>query len=291
MKFALLLLLIGIHGWVQTAEAKWSVTTYNIRNFDQDHDAGRTNISVLSSIIKEFQSDVIAFEEVVNKEAFHSLIKKTLPGYQYQLSECGGFGKQHLAIVYNPKVFEYSHHVEDLSFSGSGDRCGSLRPVLLVSLKNKSDKKIYTFGAIHLKAGGDDRAFRQRWEQYRKLEKLSHSYADQNLILLGDFNTTGYNIKNEDFEKFEDLLDGADLRTMTENIGCTNYWVGTLGGEEHQSSILDHIVIQDKHVRSIENVKVGAHCARLDCRPATPEDLGKSYQSVSDHCPLQVTFK
>src|SRR5690606_32074960 len=125
MKFALLLLLTGIHGWVQTAEAKWSVTTYNIRNFDRDHAAGRTNVAELSSIIKEFQSDVIAFEEVVNKEAFHSLIKKSLPGYQSVISDCGGFGKQHLAIVYNPKVFEYSHQVEDLSFSGNSNRCGS----------------------------------------------------------------------------------------------------------------------------------------------------------------------
>ena len=292
MKFAYLLLLIGIHGWVQSAEAKWSVTTYNIRNFDRDHDAGRTNLNELGRIIKEFRSDVIAFEEVVNFDAFDTLIKKNLPGFQYQLSDCGGFGKQHLAVVYNTRMFEYVHHVEDLSFSGnSSERCGSLRPVLLVTLRHKENNKIYTFGAVHLKAGGDDRAFKQRWEQYSKLEKLSRKYAAQNLILLGDFNTTGYNIQNEDFEKFEEFIGDASLRTMTESIGCTNYWQGTLGGPEYQPSILDHIVVQDKHMRSIESVKVGAHCAKLDCRPASPTDLGLSYQSVSDHCPLQVTFK
>lgn len=292
MKFAYLLLLISIHGWVQPAEAKWSVSSYNIRNFDRDYEAGSTNVAELGKIIKEFKSDVMAFEEVVNKSAFDSLIKKNLPGFNYQLSQCGGFGKQHLAIAYNTKTFDYLHHVEDLSFSGnSSTQCGSLRPVFLVTLRHKQSKMIYTFGAVHLKAGGDDRAFKQRWQQYAKLEKLSQQYAGENLILLGDFNTTGYNIKNEDFEKFEDFIDESDLRTTSENIACTSYWQGTLGGEEYQPSILDHIVIQEKNARNIESVKLGAHCARLDCRPATPADLGISFQSVSDHCPLQVTFK
>lgn len=292
MKFAFLLLLTSIHGWVQPAEAKWSVSTYNIRNFDRDYEAGQTNVAELGKIIKEFRSDVMVFEEVVNHAAFNSLIKRNLPGFQFQLSGCGGFGKQNLAIAYNTKTFEYSHHIEDLSFSGSDPKkCGSLRPILLVTLKHKESKKFYTFGAVHLKAGGDERAFRQRWQQYAKLEALSKKYADQNLILLGDFNTTGYNIKNEDFEKFEDFMNESSLRTTTENISCTSYWQGTLGGEEYQPSILDHIVVQDKNMRSIESVKLGAHCARMNCRPATPKDLGVSFQSVSDHCPLQVVFK
>ena len=258
MKFAYLLLLIGIHGWVLPAEAKWSVSSYNIRNFDRDYEAGSTNVSELGKVIKEFRSDVMAFQEVVNTSAFDALIKTNLPGFQYQLSNCGGFGKQNLAVAYNTKVFEYSHHVEDLSFSGSGStKCGSLRPVLLVTLKHKDTKKFYTFGVVHLKAGGDERAFKQRWQQYSKLEELTKKYAEQNLILLGDFNTTGYNIKNEDYEKFSDLLNEGNLRTTTENLACTNYWQGTLGGPEYQPSILDHIVVQEKNKSSIESVKVG----------------------------------
>jgi endonuclease/exonuclease/phosphatase family metal-dependent hydrolase len=287
MKFSLLfILLLSFPGW-----AKWSVTTYNIRNFDSDPWSGNTNIQELGKIIKEVKSDVMVFEEVVNEKAFEDLVKKYLSGYAYEISDCGGYGKQHLAIVYNPKTFEYVKQVEDLSFSGSRSGCGSLRPVLLVTLKHLESKKNYTFGAVHLKAGGNDRAFRQRWEQYNKLEDLSKDYSKENLILLGDFNTTGYYIKDTDFQKFQDFMNESKLRTVAESIGCTNYWSGTQGGDEFQPSILDHVVVQDKNVSSIEGIKVASHCAKMACRPATPERLGTTFQNVSDHCPVQVTFK
>lgn len=287
MKFAFFLaLLFSASTW-----AKWSVTTYNIRNFDKDMSAGRTDLVELGKIIKDVQSDVMAFEEVVNQKAFADLVKKNLPGYNYELSSCGGGGKQHIAVVYNAKTFDFVSKKEDLSFSDSYAACGSLRPVFLVTLKNKSTKETFTFGAVHLKAGGKPSSFSQRWEQYQKLEKLAQGYEKENLILLGDFNSTGYNIKDEDFQKFEDFMSGAGLRTMTETLGCTNYWAGTEGGPLFQSSILDHIVLQDKNVGNVTSVRVGAHCARTDCRPARPSDLGVSYESVSDHCPVQVQFK
>lgn len=287
MKFSfLLILLLSTHAW-----AKWSVSTYNIRNFDNDRGAGPTNIAELGKIIKSVQSDVMAFEEVVNRTAFDSLIKKNLPGYAYALSKCGGFGKQNLAVVYNLNTFEFVNQVEDLSFSGSNSGCGSLRPVFLVTLMHKESKKIFTFAVVHLKAGGDNRAMSQRWQQYVGLGRLVSRFASENLILLGDFNTTGYNIKNEDYAKFEDMLSGTGVRTMTENLACTNYWSGTQGGPAYESSILDHIVLQDKMLSQVMNVRVGAHCAMMDCRPATPAELGVSFQSVSDHCPVQVTFR
>lgn len=288
MKFALLFLLLSVPGW-----AKWSVSTYNIRNFDSDRDAGPTNLQELGSIIKQVKSEAMAFIEVVNKPAFDALMKTNLPGYSYVTSSCGGFGKQHLGFAYNPKVFEFQMMAEDLTFTGSGNKCGSLRPVMLVTMKHLESKQVFTFGIVHLKAGGNDRAMAQRWQQYNQLQKLSSTYTGKNLILLGDFNTTGYNIKDQDFEKFETLLSQSGFRTSAETTACTSYWHG--GNEDqnadHVSSVLDHIVVQDKLFPSVESVKVSAHCARMECRPATPEALGTSYQSVSDHCPVQVTFK
>lgn len=286
MKFALLFLLLSTAGW-----AKWSVSTYNIRNFDSDPDAGKTDLVELGRIIKDVQSDVMAFEEVINKSAFDDLVKKNLNGYQYKISDCGGFGKQHLAVVYNPKVFEYVTHEEDLSFSGNGNACGSLRPVFLVTLKHKETQSNYTFGVVHLKAGGNRRAMEQRWKQYQLLSKLAGKFGGKNLILLGDFNTTGYNIKDADYDKFETLINVSSLRTMSEELGCTNYWSGTAGGNEFQSSVLDHIIVQDKNVKGVESVRVAAHCAKFDCRPTAPQELGLSFESVSDHCPVQVTFR
>jgi endonuclease/exonuclease/phosphatase family metal-dependent hydrolase len=286
MKFAVLLFLLSTATW-----AKWSVSTYNIRNFDRDPEAGPTDLVELGKIVKEFRSDVMAFSEVGNVAAFDALVKRNLPGYAYQVSTCGGFGRQHLAVVYRRASFDYVKHVEDLSLSGSTDRCGSLRPLFLVTLRHRASGQAYTFGALHLKAGGSPRAMAQRWQQYRQLTGVAEAHAAANLILLGDFNTTGYNIKDEDFAKFEEFLDRARLRTTSEELGCTSYWSGIAGGDEHQSSILDHIVVPAATAAAIEFVKVGAHCARLACAPAMPAELGRSYEAVSDHCPIQVTIR
>lgn len=286
MKFLWILVLL----FSSSSFAKWSLSTYNIRNFDRDYEAGQTNIAELRKIVLSVKSEVMAFEEVVNLSAFQKVIKETLPGYAIAQSSCGGRGEQHLALAYDAKAFDFVSQEEDMSFSGNDSGCGSLRPVLLVTLKEKKTRKNFTFGLIHLKAGGDSRAFRVRWEQYRKLTKLTQKVKSSELILLGDFNTTGYNIRNEDFHKFEDFLSETDFRTVAENIQCSNYWPGD-ERPEYEPSILDHVVMGAELFRAVEKVKVGAHCAALNCQRSLPRDLGISFASVSDHCPVQVDFK
>lgn len=286
MKFLWILLLLVSY----PSFAKWSLTTYNIRNFDRDFEAGATNIAELRKIVLSVKSEVMAFEEVVNVPAFEKVIKDTLPGYGIAKSSCGGRGEQHLALAYEKLAFDFVSQEEDMSFSGSDSGCGSLRPVLLVTLKEKKTKKNFTFALVHLKAGGDSRAFRIRWEQYKKLTKLSQRVKNSELIMLGDFNTTGYNIRNEDFHQFEDFLNATDFRTAAESIQCSNYWAGD-ERPEYEPSILDHIVMGSDLYKTVEKVRVGAHCAALSCLRALPKELGVSYESVSDHCPVQVDFK
>lgn len=287
MKFiSLFFLLFSTQAW-----AEWSVTTYNIRNFDRDYQMGNTDIAELTKIVRSVKSDVYGFQEVVNEKAFRDFVEKALPDYSVLISSCGGSGKQKLAIAYNRHTFSFLNQYEDLSFTGSQNgKCGSLRPLFLVSLQNKSTKKKINFGVVHLKAGGASSAMARRWKQYRQLMDFSGKYENENLILLGDFNTTGYNIKNEDFYKFDDFISKSSLRTTSEEVGCTNYWYGTLGNGEYESSILDHVVVQDHMMKEVKSVKVKAHCSK-SCAPTVPEDLGRSFEAVSDHCPVQVTFK
>jgi endonuclease/exonuclease/phosphatase family metal-dependent hydrolase len=270
--------------------AGWSVLTYNIRNFGKVPSEG-TNLTELTKIIKEMKSDVMAFEEVVDVTAFKSFIRKALPGYATRISSCGGFGQQHLAIVYDLKAFKFIEEAEDLDFSGGGETCGSLRPVFMVTLEEISSTEQYTFVAIHLKAGGDRSAMAKRWVQYKKLTTLAQNNKDYNMIFLGDFNTTGYLSQDQDFIKFEAFLKGASLQTMSRDLGCSSYWDGGGNSENQQPSLLDHIVLQEAMVSSVYEVKLGAHCAKQECRSATKEELGVSFQSVSDHCPIRVSFK
>lgn len=289
MKFSLLLFFL----FSSTVWGQWSVTTYNLRNFDKDSRRGRTDLVELTRIMESYKSDVMAFQEIAAPGNFRKMIERNLPGYKNIMTTCGGAAKQQLALAFNEEVFEFVRRIEDRTFSGGQgtNGCGPLRPVLVVDLLHKKTNTVYSFAIVHLKAGGSRRDFERRWRQYGGLKHLSDRYLSKNLILLGDFNSTGYSIRDEDFLRFEDFISQANMRTVSENLGCTSYWPGNLGGEEYQSSILDHILIQDKNWKEITEVKLGTHCQRLNCQPATKSELGPSFNSVSDHCPIQVTFK
>jgi endonuclease/exonuclease/phosphatase family metal-dependent hydrolase len=273
------------------AFAGWSVSTFNIRNFDHDREAGSTNIAELKKLIKEIKSDVMAFEEVVNAPAFDGVITSTLPTYQIIRSDCGGFGRQHVALIFDHNVFDFVKKEEDLSFSGKETKCGPLRSLLLVTLKQKSTGQEMIFAVAHLKAGGDTRAMQTRWGQYKKLSGVVARNLKSKIIILGDLNTTGYSVGNDDYMKFEEFLTSSSLRTSAEAVACTNYWNGADQDPTFLPSILDHILMQDSVHAQVLSIKVGSHCQKTACRPALPQDLGVTYDSVSDHCPVQVTFK
>lgn len=282
----LLSLLVSSQAW-----ASWSISSYNIRNFDHDPEAGHTNLNELGKTIQEFKSDVMAFVEVVNLSAFKKVVAENLPNYVITNSTCGGFGDQKLAIVFDSKIFKFISATEDMTFSSTKANCGDLRPAFLVTLEHKANKQTYIFAALHLKAGGTETAMQARWIQYELLGKLARKYKNENLIMLGDLNTTGYNIQDEDFAHFDHFLNSASLKTISENLACTAYWAGTLSTGQHQSSILDHIVLKKEMYDGVKEIYFGSHCAKMDCNAATPSELGVSYKSVSDHCPIQVTFE
>lgn len=273
--------------------ANWSVSTYNLRNFDRDPRAGRTDLTELARILEANKSDVMAFQEIVDAQAFKKMVENNLPGYSYIMTTCGGMAKQKLALAFRESTFEFVSRIEDRTFSGGKgpNACGSLRPVLIVDLRLKADSSLHSFGVVHLKAGSGSKDLERRWKQYGGLKYLSDRYTNRNLILLGDFNSTGYSLKDADYDRFENFIGRASMRTVSENLACTSYWEGKEGGEEFQPSTLDHIVIQDKNLSNVSEVKIGSHCAKVSCHPATPAELGTSFNSVSDHCPLQVTFK
>jgi len=270
--------------------ASWKLTSYNIRNFDNDPGQGRTNLKILAALLKEQNSDVFGFQEIVNKSAFDKLIKDVLPTFDYKTSICGGGGSQKLALAFNPKKFKFLSTNENLKFSDLDvGECGSLRPLFTVSLQSIETQKIYQFHLVHLKAGSSAAAMATRWQQYKMLKDIM-SKSSESDIFLGDFNTTGYILNDKDFDRFQQVLSSTDFRTSAEQTQCTNFWEGPKNSKEFQPSILDHIVVKDSVFKSIQSVNVAAHCQKVSCRPVKSSELGASYEEVSDHCPVQVEF-
>jgi endonuclease/exonuclease/phosphatase family metal-dependent hydrolase len=292
--FVILFLLVG------QSYASLKITSYNIRTFGKDGET--TNTRELKKIIKDLRSDIIGVQEIVNSRSFHSFIRSNFKNYNVVLSKCGGGGKQKLGFVYDKTKLKLIKHIEDDSISDpqvdkvrGGDCDASLRPLMLGFFQEiKTKRKLLVIG-VHLKAGGSERSFAKRAVQYKMLKDIYKSYEAKykNIIVLGDFNTTGYDDRNIDYDRYMSMVSGMRASDITRKISCTAYWGGEIWDDEiEEPSILDHILISRNLQRGkVTGVRVDAHCKRVNCAEAEVSELGTSYESVSDHCPISATIQ
>jgi len=272
--------------------ASLSLATYNIRNFDYDsRDDIHTNKSALRGIIKKINSDLIAVQEIVNKEEFKSFVKKNLSQYSVKLTDCGGAGKQKLGFLYKKNVLNLESFVADDRVANGGKCNMGLRPAAIARFKIKRTGKRFTAIAVHLKAGGRQSNADVRYRQYSILTEIIKELKKgrkKRIVVLGDFNTTDYVFRNQNYERFIDFADSNKLIDFSANLDCTSYWFGGNRDGLESPSVLDHILVTenfyDEFTYSSSEAK--AHCKSASCQVSTPEHLGVSFQEVSDHCPV-----
>lgn len=277
-----------------------NITSYNIRMFDSKKNP--TNKTELAKILKQTRFDFLTVQEIVNGTSFRAFIKKNFPGYKVVLTKCGGAGRQKIGFVYNPLKIKKIRTYEDKRISDPGVvvgefGCGTLRPALVGMFQEIKRRKKFVAIGVHLKAGGSESSYEKRANQYKILERMIGELkrADHDhVIVLGDFNTTGYNDHDIDYDRFNDMLQGSRTKTVSERLDCTSYWSGENRDDKYEeSSILDHVLHTSRFLsyRKI-SVKIASHCAKVRC-DLTPSksELGLHYEEVSDHCPVNVSFK
>lgn len=282
------------------ASTSFKISSYNIRNFAQieGEDSsfkpldGPTNPAALEKTIKESQSDIMAFQEVINGQLFERLLADFLPNHRVVMTECGGTADQKIALAYNEKVFQLERYEEEWRVALS-TRCNyGLRPALVTWLKHKQTKKKVAVVVVHLKAGSGDRNRATRKEQHEVLktvlDDLQANHADE-VIVLGDFNTTSYFEQTPGAVQFENFLNSNELKNTTAKVGCTSFWQGDRGDNKMWPSHLDHILHRGS--ARVSGQKSLAHCAQSRCSPTPEDQLGASFNGVSDHCPIQVQVK
>jgi endonuclease/exonuclease/phosphatase family metal-dependent hydrolase len=281
------------------AQASLKVGTYNIRTFDSS--PGMTNKIELVKILKKLKFDILGVEEIINDKSFKSLIKNNFKNHKVIMSRCGGAGRQKVGFVYNTKKLKFISYKEDSRVGGAATQdnegCARLRPAFIGNFKEIATSKNFSIVVVHLKAGGGSRSYTRRAKQYIILENLiselkaKHKKTNQ-VIVLGDFNTTGYVPRDEDFQNFSDMLSKLRFTSAAEKIDCTSYWSGTNRSDNiEESSILDHIIYPKKFLGYNKvSTKMGTHCAKVKCAYTSASELGISYEQVSDHCPMMTTF-
>ena len=268
------------------------VVSWNLANFRgaaSDHDLDR-----IREVIAELDPDVIAVQEIKDREALAAI----LPEYELRISDKGGRGRQLLGVAWRRdrvELVEAKEHAE-LSIGGR------VRPAFAAYLRGRDQGPDLWIVVVHLKAMPDGIELRrQQWpmlvELAATLDEGEAPATDTDLIVLGDFNTTGPREAGRGAPAIEQaelatVLESAGLRRLVNETGCTAYYDGQRRDAWKEASEIDLVWARGlkESLQSDAKVHSGTHCAAKRCEDARSTEAYPlhDYAHVSDHCPVIV---
>ena len=265
------------------------VVTWNLENFagvPSEHDIER-----MREVIERLDPDVLAVQEIKDPDALAAL----LPGWEIALSSEGGRGHQFVGVAVRPDRIELLEHAEHPQLSLGGH----VRPAYSAYLRAREGGPDFWLVVVHLKAMPNGIDLRR--EQWPMLAALADELAqrpgatDPDLVIMGDFNTTGpegAGARGPALEQAElaEVLDVTGLRRLRNAGGCTAYYDGQRRDAWKEPSEIDLVWTRDlaESLESTTEVHSGTHCAEERCRDfrSTEAYPVRDFESVSDHCPV-----
>jgi hypothetical protein len=296
MKSALIFLVLLASA---SLHAAITLGAYNIRNFDYDERYRiRTDKVELSIMLKSLNVDVLSVEEINNSAEFINFVATKLPGYGAVLSECGGAHGQHLGFIYNKKTVDLLSFNEDLSISDPGYAGGcdtGSRPLGIGLFQIKSSKQKFYGMTAHLKSGSNPESQAKRTKQFEIIKKLMKELKSKTKIedffLAGDLNTTEYVSRGNDYKVLTKFVSDLGMVNLTQSLKCSAYWWGGTDDGIEEPSLLDHVIATPGLIKTTVKPQLNAHCKKVSCQSASLAQLGVSYESVSDHCPITAQIQ
>ncbi len=273
-----------------------TIGAYNIRNFDYDE---RYRISTdkveLSTMLNNLKADVLSVEEIANTPEFQNFISSKMPGYKASISECGGEHGQHLGFIYNSETVELLSFNEDLSLSIEGGCDSGSRPLAIGLFQVKTTKQKFYGMTAHLKSGSDSQALNKRAKQFELIKNIIKDLKEKtgviDFYLAGDLNTTEYLSRGTDYKMLTKFVSDLGMIDLASDLKCSAYWWGGSDDNIEDPTLLDHVIVTPGLRTNSNKAVASGHCQKVSCRQSSVTDLGISYESVSDHCPLTVTVQ
>ncbi len=270
------------------------VVSWNLENFgapEQIDDLERLRATLL-----ELDADVIALQELVRPE----LLAELLPEYELVWSEGGGLGQQRVGIAWRPERVEllagpFEH--DELALGGR------VRPGFSAYLRGRGGVRDSASGpdfwliVVHLKAMPEGIEMRRRqWPQLVELAQRAEvgelGFIDEDLVIVGDFNSTGPPMGSwaDEQRELAAALEPAELRRIPCADGCTAYYDGRRRDAWKEPSEIDLVWVRGlaESLDADARVRAGTHCGNHRCEPfrsteAYPEP---TFEQISDHCPV-----
>jgi exonuclease III len=280
------------------ADGVLRLATWNIRNFPLDERSpvpelgfvNRTNVCDLEEALAGLDADVIGVAEITDTRRFPPILQRAGGRRDYRIvfSSRGGHrlgvGWDDLRLEQVGKPLQ----VRELAEEGG-------RPALVVRLRSRRPGGLdLAVAQLHLKAGQE--GFQERLRQVEALARWASSWVeevgDDDLVVMGDFNTTGPvgGATADELATVDRTLARAGLRRLTNAGGCSSYWDGHRARDGVlEPSLIDHVYVHGlEELDRAEPVRPWLHCARADCGEliSRPGQEDATYWDVSDHCPL-----
>jgi endonuclease/exonuclease/phosphatase family metal-dependent hydrolase len=283
------------------------IATWNVRNFPLDErppedDLGfsrRTNICDFETALGGLEADLVGLQEVNDIRRFQPILRRACGErpMDVRFSSGGGRFGQHLAVAWDNSVLELVGQPMEITElvlePGMRPAFGGYFRSLRVGSVD------FTLVVVHLESGPQNFADRRR--QNRALatwiEHRIQSTGDSDVIVLGDFNTTGSprgGLEGE-LQSVDAILGRTGLERLPNPLGCTSYWEG--GGERdgvQQPALVDHVFVGGFGADAIVTpLEAWLHCERWQCEEliSRPGEEDGTFWDVSDHCPLTFEIR
>jgi endonuclease/exonuclease/phosphatase family metal-dependent hydrolase len=288
------------------------VAAWNVRWFPDGHPgkaqkAGEgTNIAWLACAIAWLDADVVVLEEV--KRVPHAIAAAdnllaelgALTGatWHFIVDDCAEPARQHIAMVYRTDRVRSSGiatrgELDPTTQPGGTPSCpGRLRPGLSAYIKSLRGGADFHLVGVHFDSGKEERDYDDRQAAYAAVGPLKKTLAttapDEDIVILGDFNTMGCSSRGISATAERDILAKAatttGYRLASADVACTEYY------KDHGTA-LDHVLVSTTMKEAAKaNAFVAGACGALACRPLDATWLA-AMADLSDHCPILIDLE
>jgi endonuclease/exonuclease/phosphatase family metal-dependent hydrolase len=255
------------------------VMSWNLENFPSDHD-----VAAMAARIAAVDPHVIAVQEVLDPDALASLA----PDRRATLSVRGGARDQKLGVL---ALADAS--VDDVVEHATLEHGGRVRPAL--SSHVRVGAVDFHLVVVHLKATPDGLSIRRlQWAALVDLLARISLHPDRDVIVVGDFNTTGHGelTAADERDALAAVLRPLDIHAVPIDGGCSAYWDGSRRDGWLEPALLDLVFVRGFDGAELRARTIGA-CAAHACAPlrSTATHPDPDIAGTSDHCPLVLEIE
>jgi endonuclease/exonuclease/phosphatase family metal-dependent hydrolase len=246
------------------------IATFNIEDFPKTS----RQIDGAFAELARLPADIVALQEITDPDLFAREAHARL-GAQWDFVYTQASAVHTQGVLFDRSRYTLvSTAVHDETRLAEGRH----KPTFEARLAPVAGGTIVRVLVVHLKAGGDGRAIRER--QYRALRGVvaTAMRSGDRVVLLGDFNATD---DAGDRRDLAELARATGTRWASEGLACSAFWNRDDGCPR---SRLDHVVAWTAPA----DVTAGGACATEGC--AWQNSCPIYTEQVSDHCPVVATF-